>query len=283
MFQQNKTTRRNVLKTGLASIAITSLNISKSLASWKAPSETRVLFQWGDCYHNTITPEWTFRQVLAPANCRLMFAQSIQFVTPELLSTVDLFVLQRFESSTHEANLTLEWVPERFVEDRPSSIPFMSDEFEDMVVENVQRGMGLISLHCSLWNPSKAKYMKLIGVEKPYMHHPFQSAYLHKLNPNHPITAGIEPSDLGMDEIFYADLVPGQSEVLFNLKGEQYETDMAGGWCRKEGKGRVIVLLPGHLQTQYTDKSYKEILWRSAHWAMKKDIPASDHIRRGFQ
>ncbi len=100
MFQQNKTTRRNVLKTGLASIAINSLNISKSLASWKAPSETRVLFQWGDCYHNTITPEWTFRQILAPANWRLMFAQSAQFVTPELLSTVD-FLFSRGSRVPH--------------------------------------------------------------------------------------------------------------------------------------------------------------------------------------
>ena len=282
MFLQKKTTRRNAIKAGLASFAAGSSVAGTSFASWKAPGETRVIFLWGDCYHNTITPEWTFRQVLAPTGWRLLFAQSSQFITPEVLSKVDLFVLQRFESDTHVANLTLEWVPERFVEERPSTIPFMSDEFENMVVENVERGMGLISLHCSLWNPSKEKYIKLIGVEKPYMHHPFQPAYLHKLNPNHPITAGIEPSNLGVDEIFYADLIPGQSEVLFNLKGEKYETDMAGGWCREEGNGRVVMLLPGHLQTQYTNKSYKKILWGAAHWAMKKDVPPSNHIRMGF-
>jgi len=282
MSNNKNQTRRNILKTGIASLTAGSYAASTSFASWKAPGETRVIFLWGDYYHNPIILEWTWRRVLAPTGWRLMFAQSSHFITSEVLSNADLLVLQRFESATHPMNLTLEWAPDRFVEDRPAPTPFMTDEFEDAVVENVRRGMGLLSLHCSLWNPSKKKYMKLIGVEKPYMHHPFQTSYLHKLNQNHPITTGVAPCDLGIDEIFYADLIPGQSEILFNLKGEQYETDRAGGWCREDGKGRIVTLLPGHMQRQYQIKSYKEIMWRSAHWAIKKVIPSSNHIKEGY-
>ena len=38
------------------------------------------------------------------------------------------------------------------------------------------------------------------------MHTKIQPALLHKLNPNHPITKGVEPDNLGGDEIFSADL-----------------------------------------------------------------------------
>jgi len=282
MSDKKKLTRRNILSAGIATLAAGSSAASTSLASWKTPGETRVIFQWGDFYHNSITPEWAWRRVLTPTDWRLMFAQSIKFVTPEILSKTNLLVIQRYETWFHPVNMALEWVPDRIVEDRPTPTIYMTDEFEDALIENVRRGMGLVVQHCGLWNPSKAKYLKLIGVEKPYMHHPFQPAYLHKLNPNHPISAGIEPSDLGMDEIFYADLIPGQSEILFNYKGDVYETDLAGGWCREEGNGRVVVLLPGHFQSQYTNESYKKILWGAAHWAMKKDVPPPNHIKSGW-
>ena len=73
-----------------------------------------------------------------------------------------------------------------------------------------------------------------------------------------------------------ADLTPGASEVLFNLKGEEQPTDRAGGWCRTEGKGRIAVLLPGHNPQPFHSGSFKEIMWRTAHWAMGRAIPSRD-------
>ncbi len=207
-----------------------------------------------------------------------MFAQSSQFVTPESLALADLFVVARYAGPD-----SLGFAPDRYVEERPGGAPWMTDEQQDALVDNVNnRGMGLISVHCSIWNPERAKWLELIGAEKPYMHTKVQPTLLHQLNQNHPITAGIEEFNFGDDEIFSADLIPGKSEVLFNLKGEEQPIDKPGGWCRETGKGRVVALLPGHIPSPYMKAGYKEIMWRSAHWAMKKDIPAADHIADSY-
>ena len=94
-------------------------------------------------------------------------------------------------------------------------------------------------------------------------------------NQDHPITRGIESFKLGSDEIFNAELIPGRSELLFKTKGELQPVDANGGWCSEVGDGRVVVLLPGHSNIVYHQKSYKEIMWRSAHWALNRPIPPS--------
>ena len=138
--------------------------------------------------------------------------------------------------------------------------------------------MGLLAIHCTIWNPNSKKFLRLLGAEKSIMHTKIQPAHIHNLNQNHPITKGIKPFDTGDDEIFNAELIPGQYELLFNTSGEEEKIDAYGGWCREEGKGRVVALLPGHTTGPWGRKSFKEIMWRSAHWALKKDIHPHDFI-----
>lgn len=280
-----KFSRRNMLKTGAAALATTAASAGAAFAEWKMPGETRVIYQGGDFYHNPVTQEQMWRRVLSPAGWRLLFAQDINFITPEVLAKTDLFILCRYASDTQSDNLILPWTNERFVEERPKSVDFMSDELEDAIVDNVtNRGMGLLSIHCSVWNGKKKKYMELVGVEKPYMHTKVQPTLLHDLNPTHPITKGIPENMFGDDEIFSADLIPGKSEVLFKLKGEEQPQDKAGGWCHEAGKGRVVTLLPGHTPGPYMSKTFKEIMWRSAFWAIRLDIPPATHIvANGYQ
>ena len=271
MFLKKNITRRNILKTGAATLAATAAGANPLLAGPKQPGETRVVFLMGDYWHNPLTQQKNWHKVLEPTCWRLMFAQASQFITPEVLSQADLFVVSRYAATN-----SLGWAPDRIIEDWPEEVPFMTEERENAILENVQRGMGLLAIHCSVWNEDSKKFMKLLGVEKPYMHTPVQPAYLHKLNRNHTITKGVEPCQIVEDEIFMADLIPGESEVLFNLKGDEVKTDRAGGWCREEGKGRVVTLLPGHNPHPYHMKSYKEIMWRSAYWAMKKNIAPAE-------
>ncbi len=260
--------RRNMLKTGAVVLA-GSVKASQSLfAAPKQPGETRVVLLFGDYWHNPVMQEKNWYHILAPTGWRLMFAQASHFITPEVLSQTDLFVFSRYAKTN-----SLGWSPDRFIEEWPEEQPFMTAGREAAIIENVRRGMGLLAVHCAVWNGESTDFMKLIGVETPHMHTPVQPALIHKLNQDHPITRGVEPAQIVEDEIFMADLLPGESEVLFNLKGEEVETDRAGGWCREEGRGRVVALLPGHNPHPYHLKSYKEIMWRSAHWAMKKAIP----------
>jgi type 1 glutamine amidotransferase len=268
MHKKKRTSRRKFIKTGFVSLTASAFSPYPLLAAKKAPGEVRVVFLMGDYWHNPITQQKNWLTVLEPAGWRLMFAQASQFITPEVLSQADLFVVSRYAATN-----SLGWAPDRIIENWPEEVPFMTEERENIIVENVHRGMGLLAVHCAVWNEDSKQFMKLLGVEKPYMHTPVQPAYLHKLNQNHPITKDIEPCNIQEDEIFMADLIPGESEVLFNLKGDEVKTDRAGGWCREAGKGRVVTLLPGHNPHPYHLKSYKQIMWRSAHWAMKKIIP----------
>ncbi|HDY88089.1 MAG TPA: hypothetical protein ENH82_08260 [bacterium] len=274
----NRTTfsRRNLLKTGIVSFAGASVT-TNLFAAPKQPGETRVIFLIGDYWHNPVMQEHHWRSVLGPTRWRMMFSQSSQFVTPETLKLADLFIVCRYAGPD-----SLGWAPDRMIEDRPPGAPFMTDEQENAMIENVNRGMGLLSIHCSIWNPEREKFLGLIGAEKSIMHTKVQPAHIHELNPKHPITRGIEPFDTGDDEIFNADLKPGQSELLFKTSGEEQKINANGGWCREEGKGRVVALLPGHIPSPYMKGSYKKIMWRSAHWAMKKDIPTEDHCKDGY-
>lgn len=268
MPSRSKSSRRSALQAGLATVSSAFLGSKRALAAWKAPGETRVIFLVGDYWHNPVAQEKNWRAVLGPAGFNLLFAQSPQFVTPEVLRQADLLVIARYAKTN-----SLGWSSDGLVAKRPEEITFLTEWRENAIIENVRRGMGLLAVHCTIWNGERPKFMDLLGVEKPHMHTKVQPAELHKLNNSHPITEGIESCTIVEDEIFSADLIPGRSDVLFNLKGEEQPIDKPGGWCHDYGRGRVVVLLPGHNPHPYHRKSYKRIMWNAAHWAMKKDIP----------
>ncbi len=267
MFLHKKSTRRKLIKAGITFLGVSSVSKNPLHASKKKPGEVRVLFLVGDYWHNPVTQEKNWQSVLFPTGWRLMFASATRFVTPEVLAETDLFVVARYAKTN-----SLGWSPDKIVEVRSEEVPFLTDERGNAIIENVHRGMGLLAMHCTIWNGERKKFMDLLGVEKPHMHTKVQPAYLHKLNRNHPITGGVEPCNIAEDEIFSADLIPGRSEILYNLKGEEQPIDIPGGWCHDAGKGRVVVLLPGHTPHPFHKKSFKEIMWRSAYWAMKKNI-----------
>lgn len=279
MFSEKFSTRRGLLKAGAASFVLGVPRIV--FAAKKEPGEVRVIYHGGDFWHNPVTQEIAWRRVLEPAKWRLMFAQASDFITPEVMAETDLFILCRYGTVTDEVwdlshgNMALGFATDHFVEKRPESAFFMSDELENSIIENVRRGMGLIAVHCTVWNGTRRRFMDLLGVEKPIMHTIVQTAHIHNLNQNHPITKGIQPFDTGDDEIFNAEMQPGRYELLFNTSGEEQKITAFGGWCREEGKGRVVALLPGHTTGPYMQVSYNEIMWRAAHWALRKDIPPS--------
>jgi hypothetical protein len=83
----------------------------------------------------------------------------------------------------------------------------------------------------------------------------------------------MEPFDVGIDEAFDAVMKPGQHVPLYRTKQETPPRDCIGAWCREEGSGRVVALLAGHSTGPYGGKAFVEIMWRSVHWALKRDIP----------
>ena len=283
MIKNSKTSRRSLLKAGMSTLAAATVTTPEAFASFKAQGEVRVVFLGGDFYHNGVTQEQTFRRVFGVTGWRLLFAQDPMFITPELLENTDLFVMTRYMTDTQKTNFSLGFSPDQLVENRATPSYFMTDALEKNIISNVERGMGLLSLHCSIWNGNKRRYMDLLGVEKPIMHTKIQPTLVHDLNQNHPITKGITDFSLGDDEIFSAIMKDSIKHTpLLKLKGDEQPVDILGGWCREEGKGRVVSLLPGHTTGPYVQQPYRKILWNAAHWSMKKEIPSSPHIKKSF-
>jgi hypothetical protein len=263
------TSRRAAVKSALAALA----GASGALLAQKKPGEMRVLFLLGDYYHNGAMQEYAWRKVLQPTGWRLMFAQAPSFITADVMAAADLYVLCRYATSTQATNISLGWSADKIVEKRAEPEVFMTPEHEAMIVRNVRRGMGLVASHCAVWNPESRQYLDLLGVEKPVMHGPVVAARIFDLNPEHPITKGLQPFGVGIDEVFDAVMKPGQSVQLFRASQEQPKRDAISGWCREEGSGRVVALLPGHSTGPYGSRLFLSLMWRSAHWAVKREVP----------
>ena len=278
-------TRRTALVSGLTILSSSFLAENPLYAAKKA-GEVRVLFLFGDVWHNGVRQELHWRRVLGVTGWRLMFAQSSQFVTPEVLNQTDLFIFARYAGGD-----SLGWSPEGIIEKRPPSAPWMTDEQQDALYENVtKRGMGIIPVHCSMWNPEQKKYMELIGMKEPLMHGPIMNTSFYDLNQQHPITRGLEPFETE-DEIFGCVMSDVEYVPLMRAKQSGWSPegiidpplDRLAGWARETGNGRVVMLncLASHVC--YWKREFKEIMWRSAHWAMKKDIPESGLIEGRYQ
>ena len=273
MSSNQITTRRAMLKTGLAAAASTALVIPESEAALpkdikpKAPGETRVVFLGGDNLHNFLAQEPALRNICTRAGWKFLSAHDARYITPELLRDTDLLMIQRWNGPQPG------WVPGPIAEEAGTPDGYMSDELEEAIVDNVRnRGMGFMSLHCTVWAMARKKFTELLGV-KATIHGPLQSVHVHNFNQNHPITQGMKDFDLALDENFGAELIDKNAMPLYETTGFLDKRHDIGGWCVEQGKGRVVGLLAGHTYFAYQDPNYLPLYSRGAHWAMKKEIP----------
>lgn len=291
-MSENIKSRRKFFKTGLAVGAACVLKANPLLAEIKKPGEVRVVFLAGDYWHNGMMYERHWRSILGVTGWRLMFAQTGDFITPEVIDQTDLLVFSRYGGGN--PGFTMDGL----VGKRPPGDRWMSPEQEDAIVENVtKRGMGILPFHCSIANTGNKKVMALMGVRDMIMHGPMANTYFYEMNQDHPITQGVRPFE-EVDEIFgmvmldddYTPLFRGRqdydivrkragesTEAFYDVKGA-IPLDRMTGWTREVGNGRIVYLNCMSYQQVFWKKSMKEIMWRSAHWAMRKDIPESGLI-----
>ena len=268
------TTRRDALKGGIATVAAVGAVTHAAHAAMpgdipkKKAGETRVLFLGGDQLHNFAAQEPALRRICESAGWNFLSVHDARFVTPELLATVDLFIVQRWDGGLQG------WVPGPIFETAPPNDGFMSDELEAAICDNVRtRGMGLMSLHCTVaatW--TKPEFCKLIGVYG-IIHGPLQALRIHNFNQNHPITAGMKDFELALDENFGAEIINDHAVPLYETTGYLDKRHDVGGWALEEGRGRIVGLLAGHTYFAYRDSNYLPLYWRGAHWALGRDIP----------
>jgi len=142
----------------------------------------------------------------------IMFAQSAKFITPEVLKNTDLFIFSRYGGGNPG------FITDGLFEDRPESAPWMTDEQEDAIIENVtERSMGLMPFHCSIANTRNRKVLEFMGVKEIIMHDPCVMTEFCDMNPYHPITEGVEPFE-EVDEIFGAVMIDVDYTPLFKAR-----------------------------------------------------------------
>ena len=270
-MSHSRITRRNALKAGIT--ALTAGAITKDLfAAPRQEGETRVLFIMGDYYHGHLMHEHHWREVLQQTGWRLFFTQYGQFVTPEVLNEMDMFIMIRGKGPD-----LLGFSPDGLVEHRAAPSDWMTDVQEDAIVENVHRGMALICMHGSLRQPDRLRLQKLVGVSNLPNHGPQQLVRFHSLNQNHPITEGIKEFS-ATDQPFAPAVIPEEVTPLFMGRPENIDEDDYAGWCLERGEGRIVAMLPGHGTNPITRAFYKKMMWRAAHWELKRDIPEAEFV-----
>ena len=270
MFLRGKTTRRQAMKAGIASVAtaavLTSENTHAAIRP-KAKGETKVVYLGGDQLHNGIGQRQELQSVFRGTDWRLLFTSDARYVTPELLSDADLLMITRWGGAIEG------WCPEPIQEGRMPSDGYMSDELEEAIMDNVvNRGMGFMAFHCTCWTPERKKFNTMMGIEG-IMHGPVQTVHIHNLNQNHPITQGIADFDLPLDENFGVKLINKRAIKLYESTGTEDNRHDIAGWCLENGKGRIVGIVAGHTYTAWRDKNFRMMYWRGAHWALKREIP----------
>ena len=75
------------------------------------------------------------------------------------------------------------------------------------------------------------------------------------------------------EENLVKEIVDPRVTRLFQSTGLADRSVAPGGWCAERGRGRVVVLMAGHTNDAWKHPQYRQLHWRAAHWAMRREIP----------
>ncbi len=267
----NKVRRREILGAGFASFAamVSTPEISAAIKP-KAPGETKVVAVFGitDNY-NGIGYEVHVRQIFeSKKDWRLIFVRSNKLFTPQLISDADLLMICR-DNSPDPIDLSGE---DGLLSDTiVRGTTLYTDANVKTIIDNVRnRGMGLLAMHNTIMC-NNLQFMNFIDVvgEGPRNYEPI---WYTRINKTHPIMQGIGKFPAIIDQQLAAVIKTTSTATLFESTMVHEKRRAISGWALDSGKGRIVGLLPGSTIHVYQTPEYQNIIWRAAHWAMRRDI-----------
>ena len=149
--------------------------------------------------------------------------------------------------------------------------PFWTGDNVDAIIENVtNRGMGLLALHNSVaaGNRRFTDFLDVALLDP----HEFEPLWITRINRDHPITSGSGKFLITHDEQYLVIIKSPSTATLFETTAVHEKRQGVSGWALERGNGRVVGLLPGSTTHAYQPPEYRNIVWRAAHWAMKREI-----------
>jgi uncharacterized protein len=143
--------------------------------------------------------------------------------------------------------------------------PWMTGEVEEAFHQYLSDGNGLVVIHSGSAgyqdNPSLRR--TLGGL---FESHPEQCPVTVEALPNHPLGAGSAAFTL-LDEHYMMHLEDPRADVFLTTTSEH--GSQPGGWTRREGAGRVVVLTPGHNLEVWLHPSYQRLIRNALEWCGK--------------
>jgi transposase-like protein len=138
--------------------------------------------------------------------------------------------------------------------------PFPADA-ANAVLSFVVHGGGLLCLHNGISLQSDDRLFHLIGGK--FTGHPPQTNLEFSPHPDG-FLRGM-PSFTLTEEPYQFEM--SGDEVIPLLTYRYKDTDFQSGWCRTEGRGRVVFLTPGHSIASFRSQAYLTMIRKSAEWA----------------
>jgi type 1 glutamine amidotransferase len=161
--------------------------------------------------------------------------------------------------------------------DMPSAI---TDAQKAKFLSLFEKGIGLVVLHHALVSyPNWPEYEHIIGgrYQEPDPNKPGrvteQVGWQHDVEvpvvivaTNHPVTAWVKDFTLH-DEIYWGFRVSPDVTPLITTSHPKSGKPL--GWCRAQGKSRVVFLQPGHGKAAFNDANYRRLLAQAIRWAAR--------------
>ena len=166
---------------------------------------------------------------------------------------------------------------EQVTQDENSS--WKTAAIQQAFTDYVENGGGLLAVHSALVAGKQTEQLDRLLGSRFYFHPAACPVLVQPIKP-HPVTEGAGQF-LETDEHYRLEILDENIEIFMasysNAQGspEKYESDpfnnaeawiSPAGYVRKQGKGRICVLTPGHFLPVWLNNEFQRILENALHW-----------------
>jgi len=153
-------------------------------------------------------------------------------------------------------------------------------EHQQGLARDVETGMGLVAIHASnvfgarngeLADEYSTAFELLGSRYESHGPHPHESRFTVHIDPEHPITDGIEPFEITHEHYRLQSDDTG-NRVLAWRTSENGDEPLV--YLREHGRGRVCYLQFGHDMRAWNEPAIRTMIARAAQWATREDTAA---------
>lgn len=254
-----------------AGAALTAATAHAAPSFMKKTGETKVVTVLGTTEHlNGIHCELALRNIFeAQRDWRIIAVRSAAAFTPSLIGDADLLIIDR-DSSPDTLDMS---AGDAMVSDGVTAgRDFWTDGATRAIIDNVRdRGMGLIALGGTA-GCEQFDMLDFLDIA-PVRAHALEPVWYTRFNGDHEITRGTGRFAVMLDGQPLVIIKSHGTATLFESTAVHEKRQGVSGWALDRGNGRIAGLLPGRTIHALRTPEYRAIIWRAAHWAMKRDIP----------